>query len=245
MTRHVLHALGWRRNLPHLRAGSRRDRFAQIYAAGYWKLGNPDMPGSGTGSTLAATETLRAELPKLLARCGARSLLDVGCGDFTWMKNLTLPCRYFGIDIVASVVAANQAAYGSRDRRFAVRDAVTDELPEGDVVLCREVLFHLSLDDAKNALCNMLAGERRYLLATTDRETNFNADIVTGDFRVLNLERRPFRFPPPLFEIPDAAGAPGRVIGLWKIADIKDRVRGGTAGTPAARLLRGSAEGRD
>lgn len=157
----------------------------------------------------------------MLQRVEAKTLLDVGCGDFTWMKAVDLPCRYVGIDIVPSVIAGNERAHGSATRRFAVIDAVSEPLPEADVVLCREILFHLSFEDALCALRNIVSGDREYLIATTDRNSPFNSDIATGDFRLLNLQRRPFRFPEPMMEIGDSAMNPTRVLAAWRVGDIR------------------------
>ena len=234
LTRHLLHSLGWRRKLPHLQAESREERFARIYEAGVWRLDDPNSPASGWGSSLAATELVRRALPALLERLSAETLLDVGCGDFTWMKDVALSCAYVGIDIVPSIIAANRDAYGSPRRTFMLCDAVKETLPEADVVLCREVLFHLSFADAIAALKNIFAGDRRYLITTTDHDTAFNSDIETGDFRLVNLEKRPFRLPPPLFEIGDSAVAKGRRLGVWNMAEVRASLDGGKRRSIAA-----------
>ena len=73
-----------------------------------------------------------------------------------------------------------------------------------NTALCREILFHLSFADGLYLLRNLARKERRYLIATTDRATFFNADIRSGDFRILNLTKKPFLFPQPDFAIDDA-----------------------------------------
>jgi SAM-dependent methyltransferase len=221
VVRQVLYLCGWRRDLPHLRPATRAERFGQIYATGVWAHGDASTPGSGAGSSLEATAKLREELPRLIERLGVRSLVDVGCGDFTWMQSIALPCRYVGVDIVPAVIEANTARFGSPKRRFMVCDAVKEPAPEGELALCREILFHLSFEDAEAALRNILAGERRYVAATTDRGTGFNANIASGDFRLLNLERPPFSFPRPIEEIDDSAVAKGRVLGVWDAASLR------------------------
>lgn len=219
--RHFLHRTGLRRGPSHVAVGDRRERFAEIYTAKVWSYGRDDIPLSGEGSSLAATEVLRTVLPRLLKDLGARHMLDVGCGDFTWMSRVELPCEYIGVDIVPSVVEANQRAFSSESHVFRQADAVQDRLPTADVVLCREVLFHLSLADAQAALRNILATGCTHLMATSDRETLFNSDIESGDFRLLNLQERPFSFPNPISEIEDSAVFPGRFIGIWRAADLQ------------------------
>lgn len=200
--------------------GSLADRFKGIYERGDWAVGGGDVPLSGTGSTLAATEQLRAELPVMLERLGATSLLDIGCGDFTWMRSLDLPCAYIGVDIVPEVVAANIAAFASDRRSFLVLDAVVDAVPRADTVLIREVLFHLSFADARALLRNVAASGCEWMMLTSDRGTGFNADIASGGARLLNLEIKPFRFGLPDHTIEEPGSYRGRRIGVWRAATI-------------------------
>lgn len=223
MARHMLHRAGVRRRFGYLEAPDRSARFANIYDQGVWRHGDADVPASGLGSTIAATESVRTALPALVARLGIESVLDLGCGDFTWMKHVPLGADYCGVDIVPSVVAANLAAFAGPTRRFLLADGVTDALPDAEFVLCREMLFHLSLADGRRLIANILSRPRRYLLITSDRGTRFNADIVTGDFRLINLERPPFHFPPPIETIRDDKVANGRILGLWATAELAKR----------------------
>ena len=57
-----------------------------------------------------------------------------------------------------SVIFRNQERHGSPSRSFVVADAVSDPLPEADVVLCREVLFHLGFADIRRLLGNVFRG---------------------------------------------------------------------------------------
>ncbi|MEH1056633.1 class I SAM-dependent methyltransferase [Micromonospora sp. CPCC 206171] len=206
-------------DVSYLRAGARKEAFERIYRQGIWLVGPNRDCLSGAGSRLEATAVLQAELPKMIAQLGADSLLDVGCGDFTWMQHVQLGVPYLGVDIVESVIEENRRRHGSPLREFRCVDAVTEPLPAADVVLCREVLFHLSLADATSLLSNVRASGARYLIATTDEATAFNADIRSGDFRVLNLRKRPFHLPAPMYEIRDDAVQHGRVMGVWRVAD--------------------------
>lgn len=223
MARQLLYRLKVRRGFSYLAPESRGDRFAAIYDQGVWRHDDPAVPGSGRGSTLTATETVRDTLPGLIAAHKLASVLDLGCGDFTWMQTVELGADYCGVDIVPSVVAANQARFARPDRRFLLADGVTDPLPDADLVLCREVLFHLSLGDGQTLIRNILSKPRRYLLMTSDRGTAFNADIETGDFRLINLAKAPYRFPEPILTIPDDSVAPGRFLGLWDVRDLAKR----------------------
>jgi hypothetical protein len=205
----------------YLFAANRRQVFEQIYSRGVW-LNNDDgrESRSGAGSEIDATGEIRTGLPLVLAQIGARSMVDVGCGDFTWMRHVDLGVKYVGVDVVQSVVDVNRKLYRSAGREFRCLDAVSEPLPAADVALCREVLFHLSFADAKKLLGNVKASGVKYLIATTDTATDFNSDIRTGDFRLLNLRKRPFRLPAPVGWIADEVVQSGRGMGVWRTIDI-------------------------
>jgi len=114
------------------------------------------------------------------------------------------------------VIKENNRLYANEKRRFLCLNAVNDELPDADVVLCREILFHLSFADALALLKNVKRPNVQYLIATTDSATLFNADVRSGDFRVLNLRKAPFRLPAPQFVIDDSVSWPGRTMGVWR-----------------------------
>ena len=181
---------------------------------------------SGHGSNLRNTATLRAALPALLARLGVRSVLDIPCGDFYWMKEVELGVElYIGADIVGALVESNNQRFGAVSRIFRQLDITTDDLPRVDLILCRDCLVHFSDADVFRALDNLKRSGSTYLLTTTFTARKRNEDIVTGEWRPLNLEIAPFNFPPPLEIINEGYLGQGGLYadlsqGLWKVADI-------------------------
>ena len=79
--------------------------FEEIYLRNSW--GNSESH-SGHGSSESATRFLRTALLRVLTDLGVKSMLDVPCGDFNWMRLLDLPVDYFGADIVPQLIEANQ-----------------------------------------------------------------------------------------------------------------------------------------
>lgn len=209
----------WRlrgRDTRAMQSDTLKGRFETIYATGNWApIGSETL--SGYGSTMKATEHIRAELPALLTRLGATSLLDVGCGDFNWMQHVDLPCPYIGVDIVASLVAENQRRYGNDRRRFETADGTSEPLPAADVALCREVLFHLSFEDAKKLLANIRATGARYLIATSDHSVRVNGNIPSGGWRDINLRIAPFNQGEPVTTIADRDQSEGRELAVWAL----------------------------
>ena len=153
---------------------------------------------SGSGSTLEQTMELRSQLPVLLKELGVRSMLDAPCGDFNWMRHLVAGIeRYTGVDVVPDLIGANQRKYGDSIRQFRVADICRDPLACADLILCRDCLVHLSFADIARAIGNFRRSGSRYLLTTTFTDLQANVDIVTGEWRPLNLVLPPFDFPRP------------------------------------------------
>jgi SAM-dependent methyltransferase len=209
-------------NVDHLFFESLSERFSAVYENRVWLNGRTNGALSGLGSELENTESVRHGLAELLKSLDTRSLLDVGCGDFTWMKEVQFPFRYVGIDIVHEVVERNNALYRSERRSFQVMDATRDPLPTADTILCREVLFHLSFADIWRLVENVRNSGSSFLIATNDNNLKYNADILSGDFRMLNLHKAPFFFPSPAQSIPDDGVLPDRTLLAWKVADLPE-----------------------
>lgn len=202
----------------HLDHKTIAERFTAIYKIGVWRHSETQESSSGTGSEKLAVARVALELPALLHSIGTVRLLDVGCGDWSWMRDVRIPCEYMGIDVVPPVVDALRQ-FERPGISFAVCDAIQGPLPPADTVLCREVLFHLSFKDAKSVLRN-IGQSAKWLIATSDTSLWFNSDIDSGDYRKINLQRGPFRLPPPVQFIPDNGVSAGRVLGLWRTSDM-------------------------
>jgi SAM-dependent methyltransferase len=207
-------------NVDHLVHRSLEERFSAIYKNRVWLNGRQSGALSGLGSEVANTCIVRDQLPQLLESLGTRTLLDIGCGDFNWMKEITLSCAYTGIDIVPDLIEGNAIRYGGERRQFRTIDAIHDPLPQADAALCREVLFHLSFEDIWSLVENVRRSGTSFFIATTDNDLRMNADILSGDFRFLNLQQRPFWFPDPRFSIADNAVATDRVLACWEVANL-------------------------
>ncbi|MGD9981696.1 MAG: class I SAM-dependent methyltransferase [Hyphomonadaceae bacterium] len=174
---------------------------------------------SGPGSGVARTAPLRAALEALLEREQPQVFYDAPCGDFLWMSHVRLPARtlYIGSDIVAPLIADNEARYGAPGRTFHVADIVAEPPPAADVWLCRESLFHMPFADAQRVIAHWRGSAIPIFLATTTPTIICNHDIDTGDWRPLNLEIAPFDLGPPSEYLPDAAPAdPAKRIGVWR-----------------------------
>lgn len=204
---------------------SEEKRFALIYKAGYWK-GVGDGSLSGEGSSLAATENIRRELPGLLRRLEIRSMLDVPCGDWFWMSRVELgEIAYIGGDIVADMVRDNQRKFGARNREFRRIDLASDDLPHVDLVLVRDCLVHLEPATIDQCLRNVVRSGATYFATTTFTDATENAPPLLKDrWRPLNMLLPPYSFSAPLALLDDSApGIPvdaHKRLGVWRVGDI-------------------------
>lgn len=191
--------------------------FTEIYQRNSWAS---EESVSGPGSNLARTTMIRHELPILLEQLHAQSLLDAGCGDFHWIGHTSLPiARYIGADVVPELMARNRKRYGSPDREFIVLDISRDELPAVDVILCRDCMIHLSIQHIQAAIRNFRRSRSTYLLATTHTTVRTNREILTGQWRPVNLQLPPFHFPEPARSIVEDPEW-GKCLGLWRLGDL-------------------------
>ena len=174
--------------------------FTEIYKKNYW---NSSESISGTGSESIQTQILISKLPALLKEYNIKRILDLPCGDFNWMRNIDLSdFNYTGGDIVEELIKKNKKIYLEQPNyKFIVIDLITDPLPASDLIIVRDCLVHLSYDNIKQAIKNIKSSGCKYLLTTTFTDKNENKDIITGDWRPLNLEKPPFCFPAPILII--------------------------------------------
>jgi len=174
---------------------------------------------SGTGSNLAQTETIRKILPPLIRELNCRTLLDIPCGDFFWMKLVEMDVEYIGGDIIDELIRDNQRRYGRAGRKFIYLDLLQDTLPNVDLIFCRDCLVHFSYEHIFQALRNIKRSGSQYLLTTTFVGKERNEDIPTGGWRPINLQRAPFNFPEPIRLLDEHCRMTGVGINIWIVED--------------------------
>lgn len=181
-----------------------RNIFRKIYLKDSFNNYNPQnaVSKSGPGSDLIQTREIIVNLPKLLKSFNVKSILDIPCGDFYWMRQVDVcGSTYLGADIVPEIIDANKE-FIKPERNFEVLDILNDPLPKVDLILCRDLMVHLTFDQISKVIANLKRSGSKYLLTTSFKNRNFNTDIdKIGDWRPINLEKGPFHFPKPLYEI--------------------------------------------
>jgi len=203
---------------------NRKGLFTDYYRNNYW--GNKESV-SGVGSTLEYTEQIRREIPRLVEKYKIKKFLDAPCGDYNWFQAMKKPdvMEYIGGDIVEELIKQNQMKYGNQHTRFIPIDIENDLLPQADLWLCRDCLFHFSYDDIFKTLSNFLRSDIKYILTSIHTDCTTNTDITTGGARQLNLELPPFNLCKSILYIDDwIPGYTVRRMGLWTKSMVADSV---------------------
>jgi hypothetical protein len=195
-----------------IRSIDREHVFLKVYENNYW---DGVCSISGPGSSLESTQAVREALPNLLAKLGARSILDIPCGDVQWMKDVPL---------------------GERGEFFHL-DLLRDRLPSADVIFCRDCLVHLSFREIQLALHNIKMASPKHFITTTFPYHKANADTVTPYWRALNMQLSPFNLPQPIHLIKDFSDVQGndqgKYLGVWYTDDLRHPDYRRSSRTPA------------
>jgi hypothetical protein len=219
--------------LAHQRFAADRKSFADLdLAQRFQRIHDSNLWGafastSGLGSEMEATAALRTQLPRLLARLGAASLLDAPCGDAGWINAASLKVRIVGVDIVAALVERlrARAAAGEIGGEYHLADITRDSLARCDAILCRDCLVHLSFANIERALANFRQSGAAWLIVTTFPDWQTNHECEDGDWRALNFERAPFNWGLPVELLNENCTEAGggwrdKSLGVWRLSDL-------------------------
>jgi SAM-dependent methyltransferase len=163
------------------------ERFKTIYELIEW---DEEGKGSGMGSSLEQTNTLRIILEMVIYKFAATSFLDAPCGSAFWWKDLlfrireNIPCfRYYGVDVAPlAVERAKDLHAGDNMTSFTLGDVSRVPLPVGvDLALCRDALQHLPMIDAVRLLRNLASAKPKHVLLGSYSSEFLNVKINVGD----------------------------------------------------------------
>lgn len=166
-----------------------RDTFVHIYESGIWNDNKVTIPLSGPGSSLENTEQFRIFLDSFCKTHDITSIVDIGCGDLTWMPltDTFKTIKYTGIDIVPFLIERHREKYPQHT--FLCKNVVEEDIPSGDVIIIRDVIFHLKVADIQTILSKLKC---KYAFITSCRNT-VNTDVFdTCHYHQINLTIAPF-----------------------------------------------------
>jgi len=191
------------------------DTFNRIYAEGSWGKDVTGRGTSGTGSTLEITREYRAYLEDFMRKHAVKSVVDAGCGDWSFSSAVDWgDASYLGVDIASDVIEAVRQKHEKGKIRFQVGD-ITEDLPAADLLISKDVLQHLSNELVQKFIKNNLSpGKYKWVILTNDRgRPPRNLDILPGGYRVIDLAAPPFEVKG-LVDLPITFGAEMKVTSL-------------------------------
>lgn len=198
--------------------------FSDIYKNNDW---NNEESLSGQGSELKHTKRIKDELPNFLSRYEVKSILDAPCGDFNWMRHVQFGnVKYTGGDIVQELIDINNKLYRTPLISFEKINIIEDKLPKVDLIFIRDCLVHFDNKSIFLFFKNLINSEIKYLLTTNFPLTHHNYDITMGNWRPINLKRKPYNLPNEIDILweestEDYGQFPDKSLFLWKIDDIR------------------------
>ena len=174
---------------------STEDVFTNIYVNKIWGANQAGEGHSGCGSTLSATESYRYFLQNFFKAFDIHSVVDFGCGDWEFSRELDWDgIDYLGLDVVKHVIKHDQEQFSTEHIRFVHVDGLTAELPQADLLICKDVLQHLTNGDVKLFLKQLPSF--KYCLITNDvdpqTQTTKNSNSPRGGYRWLDLTQPPY-----------------------------------------------------
>jgi SAM-dependent methyltransferase len=159
---------------------------------------------SGPGSSAKASAEALDFLRGIIAEHDIGSILDLGCGDWHWMRKLGLPrpsgdkaVCYEGWDASEPMVASLNKEFGNETTSFKVRDITTEPYPKTELIIARDVLFHIDLAIVES-MVGRIRGAARFFATTSFLGVTRNNNIepylpIEGwGFHKINLDIAPF-----------------------------------------------------
>jgi len=157
---------------------------------------------SGPGSSLVTAEPCLKLLNEIVPEFGIKSILDLGCGDWNWMQNAAWrsdpTVRYEGWEAHEALVETLNTSFGNERTTFRVGDLTTENFPKVDLIICRDVFFHLPLHISEGVVKRIQAN-RGLFLSTSFLDEDSNTGIGRAYLKIqnwgfyrINLDIAPF-----------------------------------------------------
>ena len=172
-----------------------REKFSEIYETGAWSE-DYTVPLSGPGSSIRNSLPAINLITRLHSERAIRSILDIGCGDLSWLSSIETirngELEYFGIDIVSSVIESNHREYPWF--RGSCEDALERRRLDADLVIAKDLVFHMT-NAQISTLLNILRNSTWRFCLFSNYECNSNEARILDEryhFAEVNLALPPF-----------------------------------------------------
>ena len=171
------------------------------------------------------------ELATIIQQYNIKNIVDCGCGSFNYLiplvdflhKNIN---SYIGIDIVDHIIDDNKK-YSNNKFNFIIDDICsTDKIQNADLVICKEVLMHISTKLINDFFRNLKNRNVKYVLISSFRNEKSppRVDGVSGLgvlFKI-NLFTNPYNFGGPLEVITESDKSDDAKLYMWRVSELPD-----------------------
>ena len=175
--------------------------FFLIYKTNHWnkyeKVDKNNLLVSGPGSIPGSVQTKNIidNLDLFIKKNNIQSMLDMPCGDFSWMQDLIKKnnsINYTGYDIVEDIISYNNKKYSKNNVSFFCKDIINEKnFDNFDLIFIRDFFIHIDNASINTLLKNIKNSKVRFL-ACSNNNNEFNKDVVVGQHRNVNLIIKPF-----------------------------------------------------
>jgi len=168
--------------------------FSRIYESGQWGKDEQGRGISGFGSTPENTIAYVECITDFFKKHSIRSVVDAGCGDWMFSRYMNWKgIDYIGIDVYGKIIDRNNQEFANDHICFIKGDILQMTLPKADLLLCKDVLMHLS----NASIIQFLEKTKKFkfCLITNNfpnKGQKFNYNIRKGSGRKLDLSKPPF-----------------------------------------------------
>lgn len=176
----------------------------------------------GSGSWKKQARDARDFIQEKIIEHRFETIIDLGCGDWNWMEEIDFQgAQYLGIDCDEQMIRDNSSKYGSDQIRFQVGDIFSIDLPEVDLVICRDVLFHVRQELSSSLIEKLKARDRLFFISTSfnrqpsNQEPRQYCKIEDWGYYRINLLTEPFNLKDNLVDSREEKTSQGRSVNLF------------------------------
>ena len=128
------------------------------------------------------------------------------------------------MDIVSSVIENNKESFSNEKTwKFIWGDVSSMRIEDKyDLIMSRDVFFHLTFDKIMCAINNFSNSKSKYLIATSNpgspnynESHSWNVRLNEGGFRDVDLLAPPLSLPEPNYVLEEKESS--RIMGIWKL----------------------------
>jgi hypothetical protein len=176
--------------------------FYLIYKTNHWnryqKINKNNILVSGPGSIPGSIQTKNIidNLDSFIKKNNIKSILDMPCGDFSWMQDLIKKNNYInytGYDIVEDIIFYNNKKYSKNNISFFCKDIVNEtNFNNFDLVFIRDFFIHIDYVSINKILDNIKRSKVKFIACSNNNNAINNKDIAVGQHRKINLTIEPF-----------------------------------------------------